>query len=225
MSEQLNRSISRRDLQKAALALPAPLALLVAASHSAGIAFAQEGGTPAAGEDLLLAPTPECLDDDDLDLTLAQTEGPYFTPDSPERTSLREEGMAGTPLRVTGYVYSSGCDPAPNALLDFWHCDDAGVYDNEGYRLRGHQFTDDDGRFTLETIVPGVYPGRTRHIHVKVQAAGGPVLTTQLYFPDEPGNERDGIIDPLLVMDIEPASEDNDEVTGFFTFIVEAPAE
>ena len=225
MSEQLNRSISRRDLQKAALALPAPLALLVAASHSAGIAFAQEGGTPAAGEDLLLAPTPECLDDDDLDLTLAQTEGPYFTPDSPERTSLREEGMAGTPLRVTGYVYSSGCDPAPNALLDFWHCDDAGVYDNEGYRLRGHQFTDDDGRFTLETIVPGVYPGRTRHIHVKVQAAGGPVLTMQLYFPDEPGNEGDGIFDPLLVMDIEPASEDNDEVTGFFTFIVEAPAE
>ena len=225
MSEQLNRSISRRDLQKAALALPAPLALLVAASHSAGIAFAQEGGTPTAGEDLLLAPTPECLDDDDLDLTLAQTEGPYFTPDSPERTSLREEGMAGTPLRVTGYVYSSGCDPAPNALLDFWHCDDAGVYDNEGYRLRGHQFTDDDGRFTLETIVPGVYPGRTRHIHVKVQAAGGPVLTTQLYFPDEPGNERDGIFDPLLVLDIEPASEDNDEVTGFFTFIVEAPAE
>ena len=131
--------------------------------------------------------------------------------------------MTGTPLRVTGYVYSSGCDPAPNALLDFWHCDDAGVYDNEGYRLRGHQFTDDDGRFTLETIVPGVYPGRTRHIHVKVQAAGGPVLTTQLYFPDEPGNERDGIFDPLLVMDIEPASEDNDEVTGFFTFIVEAP--
>ena len=56
MSEQLNRSISRRDLQKAALALPAPLALLVAASHSAGIAFAQDGGTPAAGEDLLLAP-------------------------------------------------------------------------------------------------------------------------------------------------------------------------
>ena len=225
MSEQLNRSISRRDLQKAALALPAPLALLVAASHSAGIAFAQEGGTPAAAEDLLLAPTPECLDDDDLDLTLAQTEGPYFSPASPERTSLREEGMAGTPLRVTGYVYSSGCDPAPNALLDFWHCDDAGVYDNEGYRLRGHQFTDDDGRFTLETIVPGVYPGRTRHIHVKVQAAVGPVLTTQLYFPDEPGNERDGIFDPLLVMDIEPASEDNDEVTGFFTFIVEAPAE
>jgi hypothetical protein len=221
MSEPLNRSITRRDLQKRALALPAPLALLVATSHSAGIAFAQGDGTPTADDDLLLAPTPECRDDDDLDLTLAQTEGPFFTPDSPERTSLREDDIPGTPLRVTGFVYSSGCDPAPNALIDFWHCDDAGVYDNEGYRLRGHQFADDDGRYELETILPGVYPGRTRHIHVKVQAAGGPVLTTQLYFPDEPENERDGIFDPSLVMDIEPPTDDRPEITGFFTFIVE----
>jgi len=215
--------ITRRDLQKSALALPAPLALLVAASHSAGLAFAQDSSTPTSDSDLLLAPTPECLDDDDLDLTLAQTEGPYFTPESPERTSLREEDITGTPLRVTGFVYSSGCDPAPGALLDFWHCDDDGVYDNEGYRLRGHQFANDEGRFSLETILPGLYTGRTRHIHVKVQAAGGPVLTTQLYFPEEPENDRDGIFDPALVMDIEPAVEDRNEMTGFFTFIVEAP--
>lgn len=222
MPEALDRGITRRDLQKRALSLPAPLALLVAASHSAGIAFAEETGTPAADGAALLAPTPECRDDDDLDLTLAQTEGPYFTPDSPERTSLREDGIAGELLTVSGFVYSSGCDPAPRALVDFWHCDADGVYDNVGYRLRGHQFTDDEGRFTLETIVPGVYPGRTRHIHVKVQAAGGPVLTTQLYFPDEPGNDRDGIFDPLLVMDIEPPAEEREETVGFFTFVVEA---
>ncbi|MCC6703433.1 MAG: dioxygenase [Thermomicrobiales bacterium] len=221
MPEAFDRGITRRDLQKRALSLPAPLALLVAASHSAGIAFAEETGTPAADGAALLAPTPECRDDDDLDLTLAQTEGPYFTPDSPERTSLREDDIAGEPLTVTGFVYSSGCDPAPKALVDFWHCDADGVYDNVGYRLRGHQFTDDEGRFTLETIVPGVYPGRTRHIHVKVQAAGGPVLTTQLYFPDEPGNDRDGIFDPLLVMDIEPPTEEREETVGFFTFVVE----
>lgn len=222
MTEALDRGITRRDLQKRVLALPAPLALLVAASHSAGIVFAEDSGTPTAAGAALLAPTPECRDDDDLDLTLAQTEGPYFTPDSPERTSLREAGLAGEPLTVTGFVYSSGCDPAPKALVDFWHCDADGVYDNVGYRLRGHQFTDDDGRFTLETIIPGVYPGRTRHIHVKVQAAGGPVLTTQLYFPDEPGNDRDGIFDPLLVMDIEPPTEAREETIGFFTFVVEA---
>ncbi len=221
MGDSHTTPISRRDFQKRALALPVPLALLVAASHSAGIAFAQESGTPTADSDLLLAPTPECRDDDDLDMTIAQTEGPYFTPDSPERTSLREDDIPGTPLRVTGFVYSSGCDPAPRALLDFWHCDDAGVYDNEGYRLRGHQFADDDGRFTLETILPGIYTGRTRHIHVKVQAAGGPVLTTQLYFPDEPENDRDGIFDPSLVMDIEPATDEREEITGFFTFVVE----
>ena len=221
MNESLQQTSTRREFQKRALALPAPLALLVAASHSAGIAFAQESSSPTAEGDLLLAPTPECLDDDDLDLTIAQTEGPYFTPDSPERTSLREDDIPGTPLRVTGFVYSSGCDPAPRALIDFWHADDSGAYDNEGYRLRGHQFADDDGRFTLETIIPGLYTGRTRHIHVKVQAAGGPILTTQLYFPDEPDNEWDGIFDPSLVMDIEPATEEREEVTGFFTFIVE----
>ena len=76
-------------------------------------------------------------------------------------------------------------------------------YDNNGYRLRGHQFTDADGRYAFETIVPGLYPGRTRHFHVKFQAANNPVLTTQLYFPGEPDNERDGIFRPELLLTIE----------------------
>jgi hypothetical protein len=69
----------------------------------------------------------------------------------------------------------------------------------------------DDGRFELTTIVPGVYPGRTRHIHVKVQAPDGPILTTQLYFPDEPGNASDGIFDERLLMDM---SEEDDRRVG-----------
>ena len=59
------------------------------------------------------------------------------------------------------------------------------------------------GNYTLETVVPGLYPGRTRHIHVKVQAPNGPVLTTQLYFPNEPRNATDGIFDATLVLPIE----------------------
>jgi len=215
----LNGRISRRDLQLRAISLPAPLALLVLHQRSAGLAFAQDSDAESTPS---LAPTPTCRDDDDVEETVAQTEGPYFTPNSPERTSLREPRMTGTPLRVTGYVYASGCDPVPGALLDFWHCDDAGNYDNEGYRLRGHQFAGDDGQFTLETIRPGIYPGRTRHIHVKVQAPGGPILTTQLYFPDEPENDRDRIFDSSLVMDIEPTTGENSEVTAFFTFVVDA---
>jgi len=67
-----------------------------------------------------------------------------------------------------------------------------GCMTNTGYRLRGHQFTDEAGRYALETVVPGLYPGRTRHLHVKVQAPNQPVLTTQLYFPGQPSNATDG---------------------------------
>jgi protocatechuate 3,4-dioxygenase beta subunit len=75
-----------------------------------------------------------------------------------------------------------------------------------GFRLRGHQFTDADGRYTLQTIVPGLYPGRTRHIHVKAQAPNQSILTTQLYFPNEPRNATDGIFSSELLMAISEAS-------------------
>ncbi|MBA2753274.1 MAG: dioxygenase [Chloroflexia bacterium] len=205
------------------MALPAPLALAVLSGRTAGIVAAQDdddatpGASPAPDGTPTLAPTPECLDDDDLAETLEQTEGPYFTPDSPERTSLIEDDMAGTRLLLTGYVYASGCEPVPDTLIEFWQADDAGEYDNVGYNLRGHQFTGEDGEYSLETILPGLYPGRTRHIHVKVQAPDQPVITTQLYFPDEPENDRDGIFDPSLVIDVE---DSDDGQLGFFTFVV-----
>lgn len=153
----------------------------------------------------VLPPTPACGDDDDA--TPSQTAGPFFTPNSPERLSLLESGVAGTKLVVTGSVLSTSCQPVAGALLDFWQCDDNGEYDNVGYRLRGHQFADDQGRFSLETIVPGLYPGRTRHIHVRVQAPNQPVLTTQLYFPGEPANATDGIFHPELVMDVQDTAD------------------
>jgi protocatechuate 3,4-dioxygenase beta subunit len=130
-------------------------------------------------------------------VTPRQTEGPFFTPKSPERTSLLEKGD-GSRLILTGTVRSAQCKPVPNALLDFWHSDEEGEYDNRGFRYRGHQRADAQGRYRLETIVPGEYPGRTRHIHVKVQAPGGRVLTTQLYFPGDAGNRRDGLYRPEL---------------------------
>jgi protocatechuate 3,4-dioxygenase beta subunit len=213
--------LSRRRLQKAALMLPAPLALALLGGRSAGITFAQTDdgtATPPAQATPILAPTPACGDDDDLETTVAQTEGPYFTPNSPERASLLEEGMPGTKLVLTGYVYTTDCRPVEKALFESWQANDAGEYDNAGYTLRGHQFTDKDGRYELTTIVPGLYPGRTRHIHVKVQAPDGPVLTSQLYFPDEPENERDGIFDPALVIDLEDAT---DGKVGFFNFALE----
>src|SRR3954451_2447306 len=147
-----------------------------------------------------LAATPSCDDGDGP--TEAQTEGPYFTPGSPKRANLVEPRMAGRRLVVSGRVLTRSCKPARGAQLDFWQADAGGEYDNSGFRLRGHQFTGADGRFRLSTVVPGLYPGRTRHIHVKVQRPHGRVLTTQLYFPGEPRNRSDGIFDSALLMHV-----------------------
>ncbi len=136
-----------------------------------------------------LAPTPSCGDEP----TPRQTEGPYFRPSSPERTNLRDAGVAGEPFMLSGLVLTTGCVPLAGAVVDIWHCDGEGDYDNRGFRCRGHQLTDADGRWRFETVRPGLYPGRTRHFHLKAQAAGSRLLATQLYFPGEPGNARDGI--------------------------------
>jgi protocatechuate 3,4-dioxygenase beta subunit len=145
-------------------------------------------------------PTPECGDDDEP--TPNETAGPFYKPSSPERTSLIEPGMKGTRLIVTGKVFGHDCKPLAHSLVDFWHADDDGEYDNEGFKLRGHQFTDANGVYRLETIVPGEYPGRTRHIHVRVQPAKGRILTTQMYFPGEARNKRDGLFNPALLMEM-----------------------
>jgi protocatechuate 3,4-dioxygenase beta subunit len=188
----------RRDLLGASFAVP----VLMAA------------GVPLRAR---AAPTPACGDDGKP--TPRQMEGPFYTPDTPRRTSLLEPGLRGTRLLLTGRVLSTDCTPLAGALLDFWQCDASGAYDNAGFVLRGHQYADADGRFALETIVPGNYPGRVRHIHVKVQARNGPLLTTQIYFPDEPGNARDFLFRPELLMKLADAGNGK---AGRFDFVLRA---
>ncbi|MFI5546016.1 carbohydrate-binding protein [Streptomyces sp. NPDC051815] len=202
--------ITRKAVLRAALAATAavPVALI------GGPALARTF-TPDPGAWPL---TPECDDGDHP--TPEQTEGPYFKPHSPERTSLLEPGMPGTRLTVTGYVFGRACRPVTGALLDFWQADVNGAYDNTRFRLRGHQFTDSRGSFALTTIVPGLYPGRTRHLHVKVQAPGRPVLTTQLYFPNEPRNNTDSIFDPRLLMTVRDAGGAREAA---FDFVLDVP--
>jgi protocatechuate 3,4-dioxygenase beta subunit len=180
----------------------APAGSSSAASTGTGGASARTSAEAAAEAGELQA-TPACDDGDEP--TISQTEGPYYTPDTPRRSNLVTAAMQGIPLLVTGDVVDTRCRPIRGALLDFWQADAAGRYDNEGYSLRGHQFADTRGRYGLRTIVPGLYPGRTRHIHVKVQRPHGPILTTQLYFPGEPRNGTDAIFDVALLMDVRRA--------------------
>lgn len=161
-----------------------------------------------------LPPTPACGDG----VTASQTAGPYYSSGSPERTSLYESGMGGVRLTLSGQVLTRSCQPVRRAKLDFWQADETGAYDNQGYKLRGHLFTDSQGRYTLQTVVPGLYPGRTRHIHVSVQAPGQPVLTTQLYFPREPANRTDRIYRPELEMAV---GEATDGQTATFDFVLD----
>ena len=132
--------------------------------------------------------------------TPPQIAGPFFKPQSPERSSLIEPGMKANRMRLKGQVVDTHCQPVPGALLEFWQCDERGEYDNQKFRLRGHQFADRKGQFVLDTLVPGAYPGRTPHLHVKVQRRGGQILTTQLYLPGHPENTGDFLFDPRLLM-------------------------
>ena len=215
--------LTRRRLLQLGLAVPLPMVLAACDDGAAdrprpaGPGTTSPPATTSGAAAGTLAPTPACDDGDDP--TPAQTEGPYFTPDSPRRASLLEPGLPGRRLVVAGAVVTTDCRPVGRALLDFWQADDAGEYDNQGYRLRGHQFSDADGGWRLETVVPGLYAGRTRHLHVKVQAPNGRILTTQLYFPGEPENDRDGIFSPeLLVTDVR---DTGDTRRASFTFVLE----
>ena len=168
----------------------------------AALASICAGVTGRAFAQSSLAPTRAC--EDDGEPTPPQTEGPFFSPNSPERSNLLEPGEQGTPIVLTGMVLTRSCRPVAGALVELWHADAQGTYDNEGYRFRGHVFTDGHGTYRFETIVPGLYSGRTRHFHIKYQAPSQPVLTTQLYFPGEPNNVRDRIFHPDLLVGLDP---------------------
>jgi protocatechuate 3,4-dioxygenase beta subunit len=178
---------------------------LTASGFAAGDAFGQ-------GE---LAPTPECRDSDEP--TPRQTEGPFYRPRSPRRSDLTE-GVKGRVIELSGLVLTRRCNPLPRTIVDLWHADDKGEYDNKGFRLRGHQISDAAGRYRFRTIVPAVYSGRTRHFHVKVAVPERSVLTTQLYFPDEPENAQDFLFRRELLMRVTPAG---DGLAAQFDFVID----
>ncbi|MEO0424148.1 MAG: intradiol ring-cleavage dioxygenase [Pseudomonadota bacterium] len=178
--------------------------------------YAFPPASAATGE---LTPTPAC--ESPQSPTLRQTEGPFYTPETPERMSLREVGVAGDPLVLEGQVVDTACRPIVGAVVDIWSCDGNGDYDNKGFRLRGHQFTDAQGRFRFETVRPVAYKAgfvmRTPHLHVKVQGRDTPMLTTQIYFPDEALNERDSIYDDALLVAMD---ESGGHPTAMYRFVL-----
>jgi protocatechuate 3,4-dioxygenase beta subunit len=195
-------SIKRRRLIQlgATLPLALPVSLLVSQAQAAS-----------------KRPEPTTVCDKSVVSTRSQTAGPFFTPNTPMRINFREDSAGGEPLDLFGFVKTPDCRPVANATIELWHADDRGHYDNEGYKMRGHQFTDANGGFLFETIVPGRYPGRTLHYHVTIAPADVRPLTTQLYFPEDQGNDKDWGFDKRLLLDI---GEYSGVKTGRFDFVV-----
>jgi protocatechuate 3,4-dioxygenase beta subunit len=193
-----------------------------AALGLAGLTVAQAA---AAGQTLELTPT--CTDGHD---TPSNIEGPFFKQNSPLRSNLVTAGVTGVLLSLSGTVYDVRCRPVAGALLEFWQCDSKGRYDNSGFTLRGHQFSTATGGYAVETVVPRYYDNRTPHIHVKVQAPHGKVLTSQLFFPDNTKaygmdvarlNARDDFIDRRCTIALGTLA--NNRYPGTFEFVIKTP--
>lgn len=142
--------------------------------------------------------------------TPAQTEGPYYptalpADTDPDLTRLPGAAVArGTRLRLEGRVLRTDGTPVANARVEIWQADTNGIYLHQRdprlaardalFQGFGRVTTGADGRYEFITIRPGLYPGRTAHIHMRVDPPSGPRLTTQVYFSDEPGNAQDGLL-------------------------------
>jgi protocatechuate 3,4-dioxygenase beta subunit len=154
------------------------------------------------------------------ELTSPNQEGPFYKSGSPKRESLIEEGMTGTPILIQGRIFNQDCRSLSGVKVDFWLADVNIEYDNVGYTLRGHQFSDVEGNYSIESIKPTPYTGRPSHIHVKLFAPDGrELLTTQMYFPGSESS-ADVLNSPdLLVTYLEPDPTGRQQV--LFNFILQ----
>lgn len=116
-------------------------------------------------------------------------QGPFYSANPPEieGSVLASENEPGIRLTIAGRVRNLDCTEfLPNCLIDVWHANDAGAYDNEGYNLRGYTHSNAQGFYSFETIVPGKYLNggsfRPAHIHYRITPEDHPMLITQLYF-------------------------------------------
>lgn len=108
---------------------------------------------------------------------------------------IAPEGEPGVPLVAHGRVVApDGETPVAGAVVFAYQTDRDGIYfgpDRPGrpWRLQGWAMTDADGRFTLETVRPGAYPGRRvpAHVHLSVETeTHGRQWTGELRFADDP---------------------------------------
>lgn len=150
--------------------------------------------------------------------TQATVFGPFFVEGSPEFSNGDDiaRGAPGEPCLMQGRVLSTDGRPVAGARLEVWQADDEGLYDVqyqgfEGFRGRGHTFTDADGRWWFWSVRPRPYPipadgpvgvllraaGRSpmrpAHVHFRAAAEGLETLTTHVFAEGDEYLESDAV--------------------------------
>jgi protocatechuate 3,4-dioxygenase, beta subunit len=155
------------------------------------------------------AGVPLALGETRLTATPEQTAGPFYPDEKPldrdadlTRISGRRAPAAGQIVYLSGRILDVFGRPVEGARVEIWQANAHGRYvhpwDNSrrpldpNFQGFGLQTTDAQGRYRFKTVKPGAYDSRPPHIHVGI-AGGADELTTQIYFPGEPLNDRDGI--------------------------------
>ena len=198
----------------------------LAAAGAAGLTLrAGAGPTPEAGD---LREYERFLDADGLprieptgefEPTARNPEGPFYTRGAPFRAKVSPPLAEGDALVVAGRVWSHETrKPLPGAVLDVWHADHQGRYDNDDephargpgtFQNRARLIADETGYYEYETIHPGQYSlgrgVRPSHVHYIIRAAGHRPLTTQLYFAGDPHLDGDGLVHPSLIIQTQRA--------------------
>jgi protocatechuate 3,4-dioxygenase beta subunit len=118
--------------------------------------------------------------------TPSNTLGPFYKKGAPTRERLIEPNEAGVPLLVAGRVFDTEGEALPGAVVEVFHSDHYGEYDQEGFRHRGRIPVRAQGDYWFETVMPGQYGGRAQHVHYVITAPGHKQLVTQLYFETDP---------------------------------------
>ena len=156
--------------------------------------FIVKGGV-IAGSTVLL---PTLVLGQDCNLTTDDILGPYFVEGAPIRTVIAHSDEPGQRLFVSGRILQNDCEtPISGAMLELWHANDAGCYSinlecntgnpgNDEFNLRGKMFSNENGQYAFETILPGYYASRPMHIHIKITTPDGEVLVSQIYFDSDP---------------------------------------
>lgn len=119
--------------------------------------------------------------------------GPFYRAGAPDRYDLTFSGLLGNVIELKGKVFEEDCaTPLENALVEVWHCDTDGDYDNtsSNFNHRGVRNTNAAGEYAFKTILPGKYKNgalyRPSHIHFKISHPDSEELVSQIYFQNDP---------------------------------------